>query len=721
MDFLSQPISSLKGVGAYYLKKLDKLGIKTIKDLLWHFPVRYETTPQVTKINEIINPGVYTIIARVKSIQTRRAWRRRMFIVEGVLSDDTANINVVWFGQPYLVRSIPKDSTGIFSGKVVKTKTGICLQSPTYEIISRQAINLTEIDLGQYDLKHTGSLVPVYPETKGLTSRGLRFLIKPLLFRVREIIEWLPQSVLRQLGLPEISAAIKQIHFPESLVETQKAKARFAFAELFLLQIFLALTRQNNQKLSAPEIAINIDRVKEFLKTLPFVLTQGQKQALWEILQDLAKPYPMNRLLNGDVGSGKTIIAFISALQAIKQGYQAVLLAPTEVLARQHFNRAKELLGKTGISLALCVAGEIQVLTDGMAGPIKRLAFISMLEKGLPILVIGTHAVIQKGIEFKNLGLVIVDEQHRFGIKQRQELLKRQVTSDKRQDGGQIVPHLLSMTATPIPRTLALTLWGDLDISVLRELPQGRQPIVSKVISESRRGSLYTFIRKQVSLGHRVFIICPRIEEPEKELTYTQYLNLDTKAVKKEHERLQKEIFSDLSLGILHGKMKSQDKEQAMTSFVLGKTPVLVCTSVIEVGVDVPEATVMVIEGADHFGLAQLHQFRGRVGRSSRQSYCFLLSSSASKGALERLHSFANTQDGFSLAEQDLKTRGPGEFIGIKQSGLPDLAMASLQDTSLVMAAKTSAQKILEQDQLLQKYPLLKKQLAEFSGKIHLE
>ena len=713
-SFLDDPVSILRGVGAYYIKKLTKLGIVTIEDLLSHFPVRYETPPQVTKISEIISPGIYTVVADVKTIQVRRAFRRRLFIVEGTLGDSTGNIKVVWFGQSYLARSIPTGSVGVFSGKVSETKNGLSLQGPTYEIISRTPIDHEHIDLDRYDLKHTSGLVPVYPETRGLTSRGIRFLIKPLLTRVEEIPEWMPESILRTSGLPGIGKSFRDIHFPDSLEDALKARTRFAFGELFLLQLFLLLARKNNQKLSAPAIAVDIPGVKEFLKTLPFTLTIGQKRAAWDILQDMAGSFPMNRLLNGDVGSGKTVIAFIAALQALRAGYQAVLLVPTEVLARQHFERAKQLLSPACVSVALCLSKEIQISTEGMNGEIKRSSFLSLLTEKTPLFVIGTHAVIQKDVRFSRLGLVIVDEQHRFGIHQRQALLK-----GKEKDGN--APHLLTMTATPIPRTLALTIWGDLDISLLSEFPMGRKQIITKVMSEMRRAALYAFVRKEAASGNRIFIICPRIEEPEKELTYTEYLRLDTKAVKQEHERLQQKVFPELQLGILHGKLKSLEKESAMRDFMSGKTPILVSTSVIEVGVDVPDATVMIIEGADHFGLAQLHQFRGRVGRSEKQSYCFLLSGTGTKTALERLTGFAKTHDGFALAEQDLKSRGPGEFVGTKQSGIPDLAMSSLKDTSLVVAARTSAQKLLEHDPSLKIFPFLKKRLAGFGGEIHLE
>lgn len=732
---LKEKIENLKGVGGYYVERLNKLGIQTVQDLLWHFPIRYEDFSNYVFISDIKTPGVYSVLGRVEKIKMRRAFRKRMFITEATLYDKTGTIPVIWFGQSYLTRNIPQGALIVVSGKVSRHEGILGFQNPSYEVIGRKG-KIGKFLLDRSSLKHTGGLIPVYPETRGLTSRGLRFLIKPLISRVEHIQDYIPSEVLRRVQIPALKYALKQIHFPDSFEESELAKKRFAFEELFLLQLLLLQARKKNTKLSALPITPNIDLIKKFLRTLPFTLTRSQKKALWEILRDLAKPYPMNRLLNGDVGSGKTIVAFAAALEVVRQGYQVAVLVPTEILARQHFEKAVQLFRSFDLPIALLVSKETQISTDGLSGEVSRSQLKDQLLSGKPFFVIGTHAIIQKGVQFSNLALAIVDEQHRFGVAQRKALLHGHTQVDLQKNTGIVkegppknqfesetekVPHLLSMTATPIPRSLALTLWGDLDISVITELPSGRKKVITKIIPAQKRRSLYSFIRKEVNVGNLVFIVCPRIETQEEMLTPNEYLRRDTKAVKQEYERLSKEVFFDLRLGLLHGKMKPLEKERVMNDFANKKIQILVSTSVIEVGIDIPEATVIVIEGADHFGLAQLHQFRGRVGRSDKQSYCFLLTESETKTSQKRLETFAKTFDGFSLAEQDLKMRGPGEFLGTKQSGMPDLAMNSLKDLSLVLLARKEAEDILNKSPDLNSYPLLKQRLKEFKYEIHLE
>ncbi len=710
-DFLTQPLEEIKGIGPYYLKKLEKLKIKTVGDLLYHFPFRYEDFSEIIPIKDATE-GIHSFLAKVENIQVRRSFRKKMFLTEATLYDRTGKLKAIWFNQPYLTKSIAKDSMIIVSGKVKKEKNKFIISSPVYEVVSKNGEFLTKDDINSENLKHTAGLIPVYPETKGLTSRGLRFLIKPLLAKTKYLKDFLPLEILKRNNLMDLKTALNQIHFPTNLEQAKKAKFRFSFEELFLLQLILKLNRNENKRLKAYQIPIEIEFIKELLKTLPFELTHSQKQALWEIVKDLGKDYPMNRLLNGDVGSGKTIVALIALITVFKNSYQGVLMAPTEILAQQHFETLKKFFKEFNLEAVLFISKQIRIYTDGLEGEIKRKALLEKISQGKPLIIIGTQALIQKDVEFKNLALVVIDEQHRFGVKQRAKLLDSPTN---------LIPHLLTMTATPIPRTLALGLWGDLDISFIKEMPLGRKKITSQLVFEKDRNKLYEFIRKRVSEKEQVFVICPRIEEKE-ELSFNQYLNLDTKAVKKEYEILSQQVFPDLRVGLLHGKLKSADKEEVMNQFKNGEIDILVSTSVVEVGIDVPNATIMVIEGAEKFGLSQLHQFRGRVGRGEKQSYCFLLVPQlVSKTTLSRLAYFTKIFDGFKLAQLDLKFRGPGEFLGEKQSGIPDLAMDGLKNEELVLLAKKEAEQILATDKQLTNYPLLKERLSQFQKEIHLE
>ena len=710
-DFLTQPLEEIKGIGPYYLKKLEKLKIKTVGDLLYHFPFRYEDFSEIIPIKDATE-GIHSFLAKVENIQVRRSFRKKMFLTEATLYDRTGKLKAIWFNQPYLTKSIAKDSMIIVSGKVKKEKNKFIISSPVYEVVSKNGEFLTKDDINSENLKHTAGLIPVYPETKGLTSRGLRFLIKPLLVKTKYLKDFLPLEILKRNNLMDLKTALNQIHFPTNLEQAKKAKFRFSFEELFLLQLILKLNRNENKRLKAYQIPIEIEFIKELLKTLPFELTHSQKQALWEIIKDLGKDYPMNRLLNGDVGSGKTIVALIALITIFKNSYQGVLMAPTEILAQQHFETLKKFFKEFNLEAVLFISKQIRIYTDGLEGEIKRKALLEKISQGKPLIIIGTQALIQKDVEFKNLALVVIDEQHRFGVKQRAKLLDSPTN---------LIPHLLTMTATPIPRTLALGLWGDLDISFIKEMPLGRKKITSQLVFEKDRNKLYEFIRKRVSEKEQVFVICPRIEEKE-ELSFNQYLNLDTKAVKKEYEILSQQVFPDLRVGLLHGKLKSADKEEVMNQFKNGEIDILVSTSVVEVGIDVPNATIMVIEGAEKFGLSQLHQFRGRVGRGEKQSYCFLLVPQlVSKTTLSRLAYFTKIFDGFKLAQLDLKFRGPGEFLGEKQSGIPDLAMDGLKNEELVLLAKKEAEQILATDKQLTNYPLLKERLSQFQKEIHLE
>ncbi|MBI4117261.1 MAG: ATP-dependent DNA helicase RecG [Parcubacteria group bacterium] len=712
---LNTPVENLRHIGKIYLPKLRKLGIKTVKDLLWHFPQRYEDWTESGKVEDIRPNEKISLIGKVASIENKRIFPRRIVLTRASIEDETGKVNAVWYNQPFLVNSIKPGKMISVSGKVKLDKYGLYLQNPAYEMVKSSEIPSSDYSVLNSDFRHTAGLIPIYPETEGLTSRYLRFLIKPLLKFSAQAPEFLSKEILERQNLYSAKTALDEIHFPSTLEKAEDARRRFAFDELFLLQLKALSERRKIKQQKAAAVKFNQEIIKDFISSLPFELTGVQKIALWEIIKDLEKPHPMNRLLNGDVGSGKTVVAAAAALELALAGYQAAVMAPTEVLANQHFQTFSRILKDFNVKIGLLTSSGTK--GEGVSADI----------------VIGTHSLIQEDVSFKNLALVVIDEQHRFGVEQRATLLRSSGISEEQA----FMPHLLSMTATPIPRTLALTVYGDLDISILNEMPKGRQLIETKLIPPSEREKAYEFIRKQVKEGRQVFVICPRIEDPKseilnpksetnlkhktqntKQLTLKDYLRYEVKAVKAEYEKLSKEIFKDLRVAMLHGKMKSKEKEEIMAGFKNRESDILVSTSVIEVGVDVPNAAIMMIEGAERFGLAQLHQFRGRVGRGEHKSYCLLFTESPLVGSTRRLEALLKTNDGFKLAEMDLKIRGPGEFTGTRQSGIPDLAMASLADMELIKKARAEAKLVLKN---LSKYPLISEKLSEFNRQIHFE
>lgn len=707
-DWLSVPITQVRGVGAWHAKRLKKLGIETVNDLLSHFPARYEDFTNVKEIKDIKIGETCTTVAKVKKISTRRTWKKKLFLTEAVLEDNTGTIRAVWFNQPFINRNVPKDSLVSISGKAETNKDGPYFSNPAYELVG-----------GSKNLRHTAGLIPVYPETRGVTSRMLRYYIQPLLPLASRLPDFLPQDLKARTKLMDFKTAILEVHFPHSLENAKNAKRRFAFEDVFMVQLLFQKERSSTAKtFRAPAIPTDIELVKRFVASLPFQLTDAQRRAAWEILQDMAKPVPMNRLLNGDVGSGKTVVATIAALQAAHNGYQTAILAPTEILSRQHFQKISQALSRFPVKVALLISAETKYSEEGLSGKIIKDTLIKRLKTGTPLVLIGTHAILQENVYFGKLGLVVVDEQHRFGVKQRSKLTK----------SGDSVPHLLAMTATPIPRTLALGLYGDLDISVLNELPKGRQKIVTQIIPPASRDRAHKFIREEIAKKHQVFVICPRID-PETHgdevgpelLEESEDWRIEIKAVKTEYEKLSKIIFPDLKVAMLHGRMKSSEKESVMAQFSRGKIDILVSTSVVEVGVDIPNATIMMIDGAEHFGLSQLHQFRGRVGRREHQSYCLLFTESNSRQTKARLRALVESNNGFELAEKDLQIRGPGQFFGTQQSGLPDLAMRSLTDLPLVELSRREAIHLIQSDPELDSAPLLKARFEEFRRKVHLE
>ena len=705
---LSTELAAIPGIGPKFASRLKRLNIQTVKDLLWHFPFRYEDYSLIVPIAEIAIGQSATIQGTVNQLTTRRTWKKNLLITEAIIVDESGGIKAVWFNQPYLNNILREGNRYNFAGKITSSKREIYLASPSFETIDR---------MGRSETKHTAGLIPIYPETRGLTSKGLRYLIKPLLKDLEPLKEFIPEKILKGNKLPDINLALKRIHFPLAASDAENAKKRFAFEDLFFLQLNnLKMKSRLAEKKSFP-IKINPQETARLITNLPFQLTNSQKESLKEILADLQKSQPMNRLLQGDVGSGKTVIAALAAILTAKNNLQTVFMAPTEILAGQHYRTIAKIFPDFTDGIALLTAAKNEFNYEGKAAAkISRPQLLKEIAGGKIKIVIGTHAVIQKGVNFQNLALAIVDEQHRFGVTQRAALLKNEKNN---------LPHFLSMSATPIPRTLSLTVFGDLDLSTITELPAGRKEIITKAVSPENRQKAYDFIKEQIKKGKQAFVICPRIEPGTlKEggiLTEAKKKALELKSVKEEFEKLSKKVFPDLRVTMLHGKIKAKEKDQIMKDFQDRKYDILVSTSVVEVGVDVPNAAIMMIEGSERFGLAQLYQFRGRVGRSDYQSFCLLFSDSDSALAQKRLRSLINAKNGFELAEMDLQLRGPGQFLGESQTGLPDVAMDALKDIRLVKAARDAAKEILSNDSNLDHYPTLAQKLREFERLIHLE
>jgi len=690
---LDSPITVIKGITPNVANKFAKLNVRTVGDLLYLFPRRYVDYSRRKPISELVEGEEQTIIgtiwqARVATLGNRKG-------TEAIVGDKTGNIRVVWFNQPYLAKSFRTNARIVISGTVGLFKGHKVFESPEWELLKAK------------ELIHTGRLVPVYPLTQGLYPRQVRKWTKETVDGyIWQLSDFLPSEIKTRCQLLDLPDAIAQVHYPDDLTMAERARGRLAFDELFLLQLGV-LARKRDWKEGQPGNAFHIDQevIGRFLQCLPFTLTRAQERVLQEILTDLKQAKAMSRLLQGEVGSGKTVIATLAILIAAANGYQGALMAPTEVLAEQHYTNICGYLSQVGTqepSPRLRSGqgsepgeGTIRCYTGFLSRPLTIALLIGSLsssekerlhdriKEGKVDIIVGTHALIQKEVEFKKLGLAVIDEQHRFGVLQRSAL---------RQKGFN--PHVLVMTATPIPRTMALTLYGDLDLSVIDELPPGRQVVKTKCLEPQYREKAYTFLHRQVSNGRQAFIICPLIEESE---------ILEAKAATTEYERLSREIFPDLKLGLLHGQMPGNEKEEVMRHFRAGELDILVSTSVVEVGIDVPRASVMMVEGAERFGLSQLHQFRGRVGRDKEQGYCLLIPEKLSPEARERLRLMEKVHDGFALAEKDLELRGPGEFFGTHQSGLPDLKLAKLTDLHSLELARQEAITLFQSDPNLKK------------------
>jgi ATP-dependent DNA helicase RecG len=686
---IDSPVTVVRGISSNLAAKFKKLGVNTVRDLLYFFPRRHLDYSQRKTISQLAEGTEETIVANVW--QSREIWLGGRRSTEAIVGDETGNVRVVWFNNPYLAKKLTTNTRVIISGRVGLFKGRHVFESPEWELFEDK------------ELVHAGRLVPLYHLTQGLYPRQVRKLMKGVIDQwVWQLTDFLPAGLRDRQKLLELPEAIAQAHFPENEEAKTRARIRLAFDELFLLQLGV-LSKKRNWQESQPgnPLSINHPILERFVQSLPFSLTSAQQRVLKEILTDLERPRAMSRLLQGEVGSGKTVVATVALIIAVANGYQGAFMAPTEILAEQHFTTLSQLLSRAGqlelkedylrsysgiLSRPLTIALLTGDVTASRKQELKRHILAGKID-----IAIGTHALIQEEVEFNRLGLVVVDEQHRFGVTQRSAL---------RQKGFN--PHVLVMTATPIPRTLALTLYGDLDLSVIDELPPGRQSVRTKWLKPSQRESAYEFIRRQVASGRQAFIICPLVEESEV---------VQARAATAEYERLSQEVFPDLRLGLLHGRMSADDKDDVMRQFRAGELDILVATPVVEVGIDVPNATVMLVESADRFGLSQLHQFRGRVGRGQEQSYCMLQAENPSEVGRERLKVIEEVHDGFKLAEEDLRLRGPGEFFGTRQSGLPDLRMAKLSDVPLLEIARAEATRLFEQDPTLKQpehLPLLK-------------
>jgi len=673
---LERPAADVRGVGETIAVRFAKLGIVSIRDLLYFFPRRFMDFSQHRTVSTLDAGKEQTIFVSVW--EARQLMLGRMKSTEAVLGDETGNVRAVWFNQPWVARQLKVNAKIALSGRVSEFNYVKVFENPEWEIVEDR------------ELLHTGRLVPVYPLTGGLFPRQVRAVVRNALEKYTgSLAEFLPPQVRQRCGLMGLQNAVMQAHYPLDYASQGKARQRLAFDELFLLQLGV-LSRKRDWQEEQPGRRFHVEQndIQGFIAALPFKLTSAQVRVIDEICRDLGRDVPMSRLLQGDVGSGKTVVATVALLAAVANGCQGALMAPTEILAEQHFSTLHRLL--SAISAGSDRESNIYTF-KGVAGRDIRMALLTgslssadksqthgLIKKGEVDIVVGTHALVQREVKFACLGLAVIDEQHRFGVLQRSALKQKGYN-----------PHLLVMTATPIPRTLALTLFGDLDISTIDEMPAGRQVIKTRWLKPEDRQRAYNFIRKQAGEGRQSFIICPLIEESE---------SLEAKAAVAEYKRLSSEVFPDLRLGILHGRMKNVDKESVMRDFKGGDLDVLVSTSVVEVGIDVPNATVMLVEAADRFGLSQLHQFRGRVGRGESQSYCILLSENPSEYGQERLRAIEEITDGFALAEKDLELRGPGEFFGTRQSGLPDLKMARLSDTRLLELARSEARILFEKD-----------------------
>lgn len=661
---LTTPLEQIKGVGPKTAQALTVAGLTTVSDALNFLPRAYDDYSTAVNIADL-QPGKVTVKARCESVSTRVV-RRGLRITTAVLADKSGKVKAVWFNQPYRETQLKSDAEFIFSGQFGMQYNRYQINNPSVELAK---------EVAKTTIENASGIQPVYKSIKNIRPKTVQDLMKNIRPIMDFLPETLPENIIQRQKLVSRSEAVKFLHAPKTHEEISRGRKRLAFEELFEMILAAQFNKQEQTRLTGWKIPFNKSVVKNFVDQLPFPLTNAQRRAAWQILQDLESDHPMNRLLQGDVGSGKTVVAGLVAAEVAKAGFQTAIMAPTEILAQQHAKTLDELLSPFGVSVAL--------LTGHVKG-VARNQLLDNLASGNIDVVVGTHALIQEKVAYHKLGFAVIDEQHRFGVKQRQALLEK----------SDFMPHLLSMTATPIPRSLALTLYGELDISILDELPSGRQPIQTKIWSPASAPKLYESIENELAKGRQAYVICPLIDDnPDN----------DKKSVEAEYNKLSKTIFSHRRVGLLHGKLPAEEKAEVMQKFVDGELDMLVSTTVVEVGVNVPNATVMLIENADNFGLSQLHQLRGRVGRGKHQSFCHLMMSGHDKPS-QRLREIEKSQDGFYLAEVDLKLRGPGEIYGKMQHGDLNLKIASLADTALIARAQAEAERFVKEGQDLLQY-----------------
>lgn len=689
---LSTRVEELTRVGKTTASRLHHLGIHTARDLLFHFPHRYEDWSKSAKIADLRPHQNISIVGKVASIKNFRSPRKRMNITEAYLEDESGQIKVIWFNQPFLAKNFPIGTELCLSGKTELSGKELYFKSPKYELVQEQS-----------EQSQTGRILPIYPLALNLTQKQVQFLVGHAIPLAADLEDPLPEVIRKEENLPHLSTAIRWIHQPESMEQIESAKKRFAFEEIFYLQLQSAHLKKLNQKFQSPKILFHEDEVKTFVQSLPFELTNDQKRTAWKIVNEMSESEPMNRLVQGDVGSGKTVVAAIAMYNAALSQFQSALMAPTEVLASQHFKGFVALFSSLDLELAILTRTQQAIAKNGQIEFLSKKKLRERIASGKTAFVLGTHAVIQKEVIFQNLGLAIIDEQHRFGVDQRKAL--REQSGDTTS-----IPHLLSMTATPIPRTLSLVFYGDLSISSIREKPKNRLPIETSLVRSSERTQTYQFIESLLKKGDQAYIVCPLIEESDK---------LGVTSVTEEAEKLTK-LFPHRRVEVLHGKMKPQEKEAIMQDFKEGRIELLVATTVIEVGVDVANATMMLIEGAERFGLSQLHQIRGRVGRGEKQSYCFLFPTDESNASLGRLQRFIQCIDGFQVAELDLQIRGSGELLGKKQSGQVEFFFADLADTGFIEQVNLVVKTFLQENSL-DEFPLLHAHIQRLNEQVHLE
>jgi len=686
LEDLELPLIEFKGIGRRTAEKFQKNKIFTIKDLLYFFPYRYDDLRNVTQIKDApLNENV-VIVGRIKNLRLLLTPKKKMIIVQGIVEDETGSLKVIWFNQAYIAKVLSGGPKVMLYGKLLKNKYGLHLSDPDFKILKGNT-------------KFKGEIIPVYKEIEGIPSSFTRRIISEIFkkFPIEKIQDPIPEIIRLKANIPEISKAFLFIHLPKTLEEIELAKKRFLFEEMFYLQIKINQEKILLKLEKAPIINYDQNLIDEFLQRINITLTNSQKEVLNEIIEDFRKPYPMNRLIQGETGSGKTLLAELASLLTVNSGYIVILMAPTEILANQHFHRFLQDFSYYDFGIGLLTKDGGYYGVHGFKAKKSKEDIARLVSLKKINILIGTHALIENPIPYPDVGLVIVDEQQRFGVAQRKRLLEK--------SSQNYLPHFLSMTATPIPRTLYLAFYGDLSLSILKEKPPGRKDVKTFVIDKEHINEVWSFVRKELEKGHQVFVVCPRVEKSDSG-------KYEVRTVKEEFEKIKK-LFPEYNVAMLHGRMKNLEKEMIMRKMQSGEIQILVSSSVVEVGIDLPLATVIVIEGAERFGLAQLHQLRGRVGRSIHESYCFLIPETYTPLSFKRLKILEESQDAFYIAEKDLELRGPGELLGEKQSGIPDLAMEALSKMDIVTLAQQLAQEFVSNNPQLTGYPLLRREIEK--------